>query len=653
MVVSKINDKINYIEQKKLDAEDMEHDATTYETEILNKEVVIAIGKEKYTFINKDIIYFPVYLIKDDMVYSQIGLYEIKSTQLVSVIDDDGDLNIELIGEPLLYSFVTTNYLSKVVDFTAEDGTTPDVADGINKSVVDLTVEDDPDDPDEPDKLSMSKQPTLKINKEAIGSLAPSEDHLPPIFENMKDVHVEPISTIVDKDETIPDTAPWIQQYMKSSNYSIQDNEGGGDCFFAVIRDAFLSIGKQTTVAKLRDILARNVTDEIFTNYKQHFDMYEAAFNKTADEIAAHVKKNNELKREMEKSKSRSRKLEIVAEGKTIMEKYNRLKTEQKLTQVLKNEFEYMRGVNNLEDFKAKLRSCDFWAETWAISTLERVLNIKIILMSHEMFHTGDMNNVIQCGQLNDAILEKAGIFKPDYYIIADFNGYHYKLINYRGRKILKQAEIPKTLREMIVEKCCENANGPFSIIEGFKQDIKKNSKSIQAEVVEPIHNNLYDDGIIFQFYKNSSDKPYPGKGSGEQIPEEFVTLYGDLHEITNWRRMLSDDYEHVFTFDNKEWNTVSRCVEATQYKKSNQMDVYEKLLQRDITFEPSAKQRKEVTDLSQDDYDAILLAKFSQDANLKKILLKTRNALLMNYVKGKPPTKNIGLMNVRKKLSP
>ena len=88
---------------------------------------------------------------------------------------------------------------------------------------------------------------------------------------------------------------------------------------------------------------------------------------------------------------------------------------------------------------------------------------------------------------------------------------------------------------------------------------------------------------------------------------------------------MLSDDYDHVFTFDNKEWNTVSRCVEATQYKKSNQMDVYEKLLQRDVTFEPSAKQRKGITDLSQDEYDAILLAKFSQDANLKKILLKTR----------------------------
>ena len=90
-----------------------------------------------------------------------------------------------------------------------------------------------------------------------------------------------------------------------------------------------------------------------------------------------------------------------------------------------------MEGVTNLDQFKEMLKTCDFWGETWAISTLERVLNIKLILFSEEAYEDGDLNNVILCGQLNDTILEDKGEFDPDYYIMLEYIGNHYRLITY------------------------------------------------------------------------------------------------------------------------------------------------------------------------------------------------------------------------------
>ena len=39
-----------------------------------------------------------------------------------------------------------------------------------------------------------------------------------------------------------------------------------------------------------------------------------------------------------------------------------------------------MKGIDTLEAFHARLQTCEFWGDTWAISTLEVALNIKLVL---------------------------------------------------------------------------------------------------------------------------------------------------------------------------------------------------------------------------------------------------------------------------------
>ena len=95
MVHSKLRtDIINYKEIKTIDEEDIGQEASLYEYETKTGiTIVIALGKEKYTYSKYDIIYFPIYLIINDRPKSRIGVFEIESNEYINVLDEDNDVN--------------------------------------------------------------------------------------------------------------------------------------------------------------------------------------------------------------------------------------------------------------------------------------------------------------------------------------------------------------------------------------------------------------------------------------------------------------------------------------------------------------------------------------------------------------------------------
>ena len=85
MVVSRIDKKVNYIENKKIESTDLSKKRSLYELQIANetilkKNIVISIGKIKYID-EKEIYYFPIYLITKTKKAIQIGVYEIISKE--------------------------------------------------------------------------------------------------------------------------------------------------------------------------------------------------------------------------------------------------------------------------------------------------------------------------------------------------------------------------------------------------------------------------------------------------------------------------------------------------------------------------------------------------------------------------------------------
>jgi len=66
MVLSKINGDVSYPELKSVDSGDLKMEAELYQIEVKGVDIIVAIGNVKNTFEDKNIFYFPIYLVKNN-----------------------------------------------------------------------------------------------------------------------------------------------------------------------------------------------------------------------------------------------------------------------------------------------------------------------------------------------------------------------------------------------------------------------------------------------------------------------------------------------------------------------------------------------------------------------------------------------------------
>jgi predicted NAD-dependent protein-ADP-ribosyltransferase YbiA (DUF1768 family) len=637
MVLSQIKEGLDYGDLLNVVDDDLDHDASVYESEILGKNVEIVLGKVR---VCDGMGYCVSYLILNTGKVRPIGIFEVEEDRIESITDEDGDMDVEQMTGPLLFSTVDLS-----------DSALPDTEVDIEPTEVDV-------------------QPT-EVDVEATEvDVEPTEVDVEPTEVDVQPTEVDVEPTEVDIEPTIDfpiaqrnkeeseremvSTGLWIQKLMSNKNYSIVDNEGGGDCLFAVIRDAFEQIGKTFTVGDLRKKLSEQVTEDMYLNYRSLYESFSNSVKDIRTQLTTIATENNALKEKLAKERNHNEQVKIVEHAKKLKERFYFLKDQLTITQEMMKEYVFMKGITSFDQFRAAINTCRFWGDSMTISIMEQILNTKFVVLSQETFDQNDIENVIQCGE---TLNNDQSIFTPDYYIIMDYNGSHYKLITYKDQRIFEFKHLPYAVRDLITNKCLEAMGGVYSLIPDFAVSEVTNPQDIETSV----QGLDFNPDIIFMYYGRSSALPLPGKGTGEKIPHDYRDNFKTLASIKDWRKKLSNEWVAPIDVDGYQWQTVEHYYQASKYIKGHPEIYYQFTLDSRSELGKSVERVKSFDDFEPDmdfagKYGKEVLAKgleakFTQHPELRKLLLATLDASLREYRIKSPPRLSVELMALRKNL--
>jgi predicted NAD-dependent protein-ADP-ribosyltransferase YbiA (DUF1768 family) len=277
--------------------------------------------------------------------------------------------------------------------------------------------------------------------------------------------------------------------------------------------------------------------------------------------------------------------------------------------------------------------------------------------------------------------------------MIPDSKSTNYTLITYKTHGVLAFSELPYDIKLLITTKCLENQTCGYGAIPQFRlfqRELGIRVDDIPNEnlddLLEEIHTtgggarnpaNLYTNDIIFQFYAKSNPNALPGMGPGERIPETEKIHFHKLSSFDNWRRKLSNFWNEPFMLDGHTWQSVEHYYQGSKFKNNNR-EFYLKFsldsrseLSADPVLAKAAGSKSGKLDhrtvvrpsritidpdffnhgRSEREMENAMFAKFSQNKNLKDLLLATRNAKLVHYQRGARPEVYLHLMRVRHKL--
>ena len=222
-------------------------------------------------------------------------------------MDEDGLLDVEKLDEPLIYTFATKEMINRLRLIPEEE--VEEEANKRSKKQQERESEKRGDNEKEKEKRQIvGEEVTIFIPDVRRDTFTARKGAVIP--QSLKVETSKDATDIREKYHTSPNDI-WIQKYMKNKNYTITDNEGFGDCLFATIRDAFQTIGQDTTVSKLREKVAFEANQQIYNTYKERYNIFAKELSETRLASIKMKKDYDELKAKLSSTINRDEQLKI------------------------------------------------------------------------------------------------------------------------------------------------------------------------------------------------------------------------------------------------------------------------------------------------------------------------------------------------------
>ena len=124
----------------------------------------------------------------------------------------------------------------------------------------------------------------------------------------------------------------------------------------------------------------------------------------------------------------------MFADLKSTILSPNQQKAKLKMLEQDIKDHKFIENIATFEQYKTALEKSSFWANEWAIGTIEKELHIKFIILdtSEEDINCGTLTD------LNEDEIPYSG------YMILEHVGHHYTLVSYNGKTFFNTlSELP------------------------------------------------------------------------------------------------------------------------------------------------------------------------------------------------------------------
>ena len=595
MVKSRISlQNVVYKEDPSIELEDKSKELVQYTLPLFEyPKNTIAIGNKCTRFEKKGIIYHNCYLITDNNAI-KIGVFEFPRHHYESYLEHDNPNEImcsKLLPHLLLYSNAREHIQHSLHTLNAGK-----------------TLE------------TMEQYTSAKLALPHVESMPFSLDMVKPDIS---------LTNIVNED-----------QYLGIDNITYLPNTDLIDCLSSVLHKHLNQSIKETT-SYLNGILADHISVSMFDTIKAMYTILQGKLdhNKSQLKDIKHrlLINKKEIRNIHEQDVEFQNKMEDI---KTLTTQTQHIQSNQKYIKSLLKDKEYLRNIENLDAFQQFIKSGGYVCEPWTIEILERLMNIKVILLSKDMPHW------LVCSR-QSPFPHNLSLFNPMYYIVLEFSDNDYRLMQVNGVSLLTFQNIPLVIKDLVMKRCLEQSEGLYANIPLFVKYKQFKLTKDQQEGIKDLVLDLEPDKdriVISDSYKK---QPHPGAVPFERMDFENLIDSNLVHD-KQWREKLADNYmkpDGRFKLGEKDWASVNHYVTAQQLKQIDPNKSDKLCLNTG-----SSLSKKSIPYMLSDDDDrySAEFAKYSQNHVLKDMLLQTGNAELYMYVPGKPHIRLNSLEKVR-----